>query len=406
MPETLEGNALNKSDKTPWPLKDMIFGASIPVLFLILSYVLYEIDQVRYRPWLLPPFYFFLTVLSDLSLFLYSVYILRRRNFGILFSPVGAPYIFKELLKSFFILFLISLPIGLVITLIEMISKTEFTTPETWKYLPNSFFSLFILFFGFTLGPVCEEVFFRGFLYNALKTRVSTVGATLTQAAFFGFLHYSNLWNVFTAFLLGIALAIVYEKRKSLLSPIFVHGITNAMFFIPLFILALQNIHFPAANWDDAKMQPYWLSSFPPEQIERQKDGIQQWQYAINKWGTKGSRQWKKEANAFNAVWAWFPEDRTACAKAKLGIVTIYLQYLGDYRRAIIGADNLLSQYPEQKEQCASALAKKGWSYYFLRDFQNSRLAFNKVVNEFKEYRDAIESAQKGISGLDFLEKR
>jgi tetratricopeptide (TPR) repeat protein len=180
----------------------------------------------------------------------------------------------------------------------------------------------------------------------------------------------------------------------------------NAFVFFPLLIVALQNIHSPAASWNEAATHPGWFKSYPPAGIEMQKDGMQQWKYAIDTWGSKGSRNWKKEANAFNGVCTWFPDDRLACAKARLGIVTIYLQSLSDYRRAIIEANNLLSEYPEQKEQCAFALVDKGWAYYLLRDFKNSRLAFTKVVNEFREYRDALEPAQKGIAGLDFLEKK
>jgi tetratricopeptide (TPR) repeat protein len=180
----------------------------------------------------------------------------------------------------------------------------------------------------------------------------------------------------------------------------------NALVLIPLLIVALQNIHSPATDWDEARTYPSWFKSSPPVEIERQKDGMQQWKYSIDTWGSKGSKNWKKEANAFNAVCTWFPEDRLPCAKAKLGIVVIYRYYLNDYRRAIIEADRLLSEYPEQKEQCASALAEKGWSYYLLKDFGNSRLAFTKVANEFSEYPDALKLADRGIEGLDFLERR
>ena len=135
------------------------------------------------------------------------------------------------------------------------------------------------------------------------------------------------------------------------------------------------------------------LKSIPPNYIERQEDGEQQRQYAIDTWGSQGSRRWKLEANAFNAVTVWFPEDKTVCARTKLGKVTIYLYYLRDYRRAVIEADNLLAQYPEQREQCGSAL----------RDFEKSREAFEQILSEFPEHEEAVESASGGIMNLDFL---
>lgn len=404
------------SKKSPWPIRDIIFGISIPILFLILGYVFNHLDQIRYRPWLVMPLSFTLLILNFISLILYSIYIFRKHNYDPHYVPLIIPLPFskvrkvlKELLSSFFIFLLIGLIIGLIAKLISILLKTRITTPEVWEwatYAPNSNFLILVFIISFTVGPVCEEIFFRGFLYNAMKTRTSVVVAAIFQAALFAVLHRYDLLNRFVVFLTGIALVIVYEKRKNLLSPIFIHAMKNAVWCLPLLVLTLQNFHTPAANWEEAKIQPDWLKAYPPAQVTRQKEGMHQWQYAIDKWGSKGSKKWKKEANAFYVVHKWFPEDKTACAKAKLGIVVIYFNYLRDYRRAIIEADSLLFRYPEQREQCALALTTKGWCYYFLRDFENSRIAFNNVVDNFRQYNDAFESAQKGIEMLNILESK
>lgn len=258
IPEIYEKTEQINLDKSPRPVRDIIFGASIPVLVLVLGYYgLPQLGEIRYRPWLFPPLQCFLKLFSDLSLLLlYPLYLFKKRKLG---SPFGLPLphsIFKEFLKSLFILFLVRLSTGLVINVIKLISRTE-SAPEVSGNALNNILFLIYLFVGFTLGPVCEEVFFRGFLYNSLKTRVSVVVATLIQGAFFGILHYPSLLyafdypkllNAFEVFLLGIGLAIVYEKRKSLISAIFVHGTQNAIVLIPLLIVGLQNIHFPATN--------------------------------------------------------------------------------------------------------------------------------------------------------------
>ncbi len=98
--------------------------------------------------------------------------------------------------------------------------------------------------------------------------------------------------------------------------------------------------------------------------------------YAISNWGSKGSKEWKKETNAFKAVSLWFPEDREACAKALNGMAAIYFRHLTDYRRGILTARMLEEKYPEQRGQCASALAKMGWSHYMIKEFDKSRKAF------------------------------
>ena len=392
--------------RSPWPLKDIFSGLSIPLVFWILIHTLVHIDSIRYRPWIAQPLLFAIGILAYIALFLYPVHICKKRGLWPLVVSMSGFEIFKELIRSFLILLLIMLAVGLARKVASIIFKIPIEQPEVWRwisYAPNSYLVVAFLIVGFTITPVVEEVFFRGFFYNALKTRFPIFFATIFQAAIFSFVHGYELLNSFLVILIGIALAIVYEKRKNLLSPIFVHGEMNAIITIPILILTLQNFHAPATTWDEAKVQPKWFRTYILDQIQRQKDGIEQWQYAIDTWGSKGSRQWKIEANAFNAVCIWFPQDRKACAKARLGIVTMYRHYLKDYRRAIVEADRVLSQYPEHKEECAAALSKKGWSYYMLRDFLHSRQAFNMVINEYREYTSALESSEKGIKWLSAL---
>lgn len=399
---------IDGNEKSPWPLKDILYGFSIPLAFFVIIHSLHHINSINYRPWIAHPFSLTFGIFTYLSLFLYSVHMCKKRGLWPIVVSMPAFEIFKEFIKSFLIVLLINLVVGLAGKLVSIVFNTPIEQPEVWQwisYAPNSYVIVVFLIMGFTIVPVAEEIFFRGFLYNALKTRFPIFFASIMQAVFFSFLHGYKLLNAFLVVLIGIALAIVYEKRKNLLSPIFVHAIMNGLIIIPILILSLQNFHAAATKWEEAKVQPKWFQAYPLDQIERQGNGTEQWQYAIDTWGSKGSRQWKIEANAFNAVCTWFPQDRKACAKAKLGIITIYTHYLKDYRRAIVGADRLLSEYPEQREECASALSEKGWSHYMLRDFLHSREAFNTVINDYREYKSALESSEKGIKWLNALGK-
>ena len=172
---------------------------------------------------------------------------------------------------------------------------------------------------------------------------------------------------------------------------------------IPIAVLMVHNFYFPASDWSEAATPPAWYQFEPDSKIEKQEDGTKQRQYAIDTWGSLGKRQWKREVNAFEAVCYWFPEDKEACAKTRLGIATVYCDYLKDYRRAINEAERVLSEYPQQKEECAHALAVEGWSYYRLQHIQKSREAFDRVVKDFSEYEDILHSANQGILQLDTL---
>jgi tetratricopeptide (TPR) repeat protein len=305
---------------------------------------------------------------------------------------------------------LISILIHLIVYMIGFLSDTSFEDEIIRKYnwaysAPNSLLVIALLIFSFLVFPVVEELFFRGFVYNALKRRVPVIVAAVIQAFIFSLFHGYGVVGSVAIFTVGIALTCVYEMRKNLLAPIFIHVFTNAAWSIPLLILAFQNFHVPASNWEQAKVRPDWVTSSIPDYVERQEDGQAQRLYTINTWGTSGSRQWKKEIIGFYAVLRWFPDDRQACAEAKLGIVTIYLYYLRDYRRAVIEADELIVNWPQQKPECAAALLDKGWAYYHLQSFQESREAFESVVSDFagEQFLPNQESALYGLESLNFL---
>ena len=395
------------SKKHPCPIKYIILGLIIPVFILLLSHFFSKWPPIRYRPWITGYLFITLWFSMSVSMLMYSVYICKKMDIWPLLNRISIIEIFKEVIKSFLILLLVGLALGVASLLLAKIFGITRNLPKTWQslsYVPSSYILLAVLITGFTIAPVIEEFFFRGFLYNALKTRFQYLIALIFQAVVFAALHRYNLSNAIMVILVGVALALAYEKRKTLLSPILVHVMINATFVIPLLVATLQNIHSPARTWDEAKTKPMWLESNPHENIERQKNASEQWQYAIDTWGSKGAKRWKTEIHAFEAVCLWFPEDKTACAKARLSIATIYLRYLKDYRRAIIEANKVQLQFPDQSEQIATALCTKGWSYYLLKDFKKSREAFDEVVNKYKEYKADSEWAQESITWLDTIE--
>ncbi|MBC7804777.1 MAG: CPBP family intramembrane metalloprotease [Akkermansiaceae bacterium] len=78
-------------------------------------------------------------------------------------------------------------------------------------------------------APIIEELFFRGVLYGALKTRFSTVLAVVISAACFAIVHPMGDW--LPIFGLGCVLATVRELRQSLVPGIVLHFCQNAMSF-------------------------------------------------------------------------------------------------------------------------------------------------------------------------------
>jgi membrane protease YdiL (CAAX protease family) len=86
------------------------------------------------------------------------------------------------------------------------------------------------------LGPAIEEVFFRGFLYGALKKNIGILWAILVSSLFFSLLH-TNLIGFMPILSLGIFLAYLREKTGSLVPPITVHIIHNTALISFMFLL-------------------------------------------------------------------------------------------------------------------------------------------------------------------------
>ena len=76
------------------------------------------------------------------------------------------------------------------------------------------------------VGPVAEEVFFRGVLFAALRRHTSRLIAMLASGALFAAVHTNPIGFV-PILVLGCLLADLYERSGSLLSPIAVHMVHN-----------------------------------------------------------------------------------------------------------------------------------------------------------------------------------
>ena len=86
------------------------------------------------------------------------------------------------------------------------------------------------------VAPLVEELFFRGFLYRALRTRYPVVLAAIVDGAVFGLIHFEGgggdaLLLLPPLALLGVIFCLVYERTGTLWSVIGMHAFNNALAF-------------------------------------------------------------------------------------------------------------------------------------------------------------------------------
>lgn len=78
------------------------------------------------------------------------------------------------------------------------------------------------------LAPIAEEVFFRGVVFNALRREAGRRWAYVGSALLFAVVHL-DLVVLVPLFLLGLALAWLYERTNNLLAPMAMHAMVNAI---------------------------------------------------------------------------------------------------------------------------------------------------------------------------------
>ena len=75
------------------------------------------------------------------------------------------------------------------------------------------------------ISPISEELIFRGVFLNRLQLIVPAVFAVLISSLLFAALH--SFGSIFSAFIFGICIAILYLKTDNIFVPIFAHFLNN-----------------------------------------------------------------------------------------------------------------------------------------------------------------------------------
>ena len=399
-------NSITTDKPAKFPIKWIIIGFAVPIVYVLLYYSITISQYIQSRPWLKAPISFSLLGMDLVLVFAIPYLAFRSQGISISIKSIALTKVIKEFLIALLVFIGIVIVIGVCAFLIELILPAQDDLPDRLQWTAfgmGNISAIAFMFFAVILAPIAEEFYFRRFLYRALKSRMNWILAILIQAAFFAITHQYGLRDTFGVFIIGIILALIYDKRKTLITPIFTHAMINAIAFTPFIILSIINFHLPAKNNEQAQTNPQWLNSISIEEMERQDDGELQRQYIIDTYGSKGKRLWKKEIAAFEKLIEWFPDDRAACANARGGIAYVYTLYLKDYHRAIVHADRVLSEYPEQEDICARALLNKGLSHYMLKELEQAKAAFIRIIENHPKCEYECSEARHRLFNLSWI---
>ena len=87
-----------------------------------------------------------------------------------------------------------------------------------------------IILYGM-VSPLAEEIVFRGIVYNRMHRQYGKWIAIIGSALLFG-LYHGNIVQALYGFMLGLLIAVLYEKYASFAVPVIIHSAANVFVYV------------------------------------------------------------------------------------------------------------------------------------------------------------------------------
>lgn len=157
----------------------------------------------------------------------------KTSSFGTLLSGAG------EMFKAFALLVGIVALWVFALSLFDLEIKEQ-AAVEFFVDLNSIGLKIAAIFTLAVLAPIWEEIFFRGFIYGALKKLCGCAAAAIITSVFFSLIH-ASLYAFLPIFFLSLFFILLYEKSGDLRSSMGAHSLFNLCNAIGLIIQANQN---------------------------------------------------------------------------------------------------------------------------------------------------------------------
>ena len=224
-----------ESEKNPWNLRQCLV-----VLIGLLAAGYGMALLVRITGNLLPLTWRYLLVgLSQGAAILAGLHYFVRKKYGLGLAALGvkaaAPgQVLAAGLGGGLVLFLLVMLVGVLL---------QFFWPDQ---APQPFTELVLnarrpadlaipLFLGALVAPVTEELYFRGFLFPAIKSRYGLPAGLIGSGLIFGLLHLDPV-RLLPLALGGVGLAYLYERTENIFAPIVAHTTWNTIMILLLYL--------------------------------------------------------------------------------------------------------------------------------------------------------------------------
>jgi len=183
------------------------------------------------------------TSLSDVLIVIIALYFVARR-YGHRLDAIGLSLknTWKNILTGV-MGYIAALPILACVLFSTMwvIEATGYNPPvqpvvEMFLNQDSAKILIYMTVFVSIFGPLAEEIFFRGFMYKALRGRFGVKLSLIVVAALFALLH-ADIVAFAPILVLGITLGFLYERTGSLIASFTVHIMHNTATISIVFLI-------------------------------------------------------------------------------------------------------------------------------------------------------------------------
>ncbi|MFD3450350.1 CPBP family intramembrane glutamic endopeptidase [Microbacteriaceae bacterium 4G12] len=223
-------NEMNWKEQDCWGLKEFIFLMLLEFVFVIgcIKFIVRPI----YSQWLDNELYAgTLMGLTIAIILILGVYFIALRPKNLSWSEVGIKSFAIKEWKTIFILTIMLMVGDVIVMVLTSFVGNSWGNGKTEAMQQNvSFFTVLIAFISAAvISPIYEEIFYRGFLYRWLRTRIGLTRAILLSSLIFTIIHIPTYNAMPVNFLSGIIFALAYERTNSIWPSVIIHGLTNGI---------------------------------------------------------------------------------------------------------------------------------------------------------------------------------
>lgn len=172
-----------------------------------------------------------LTGLTIAIILILCIYLIALRPLKLTWKEVGIkqfPVKDWKMILVYSVIFIVGSVVIMALT--SLIGNTWENEKTDAMQQNRSFFMISIAFISAAIiSPIYEEIFYRGFIYRWLRTRIGLIGAILLSSTIFTVAHIPTYNAMPVNFFGGIIFAFAYERSGSIWPGVLIHGITNGL---------------------------------------------------------------------------------------------------------------------------------------------------------------------------------